>query len=83
MNQLLFRISRLISVITFITCGAFVLFYLLGVGYTFVIFENRVYEIERFTDLFSADFGIYILSLPILLVFNWLSFGKLTVWIKK
>ena len=83
MNQLLFRISRLISVITFITCGAFVLIYLLGVGYNFVIFENRLQEIERFTDFFLADFGIYILSLPILLVFNWLSFGKLTVWIKK
>ena len=79
MNQVLYRISRLMSLVTL---GLYILlqldffFYWSDPGYRGAVQENNSLDNQ-------AIFILALVSTIFLLVFNRLSFGKITLWIKK
>ena len=81
MGQVTYRISRLISFITIIVWGYWVYIaynhYLIGrINYTY---EMILEEIDFMQNVSYTS----IASTFILLTFNWIAFGKISVWIKK
>ena len=73
MNVFLFRFSRLLSVIIFIL--------LIISNYHYFVIEVAFYDYTA-----EGVVGIIFINLVTLLIgviFNWLCFGKLTVWVKK
>ena len=79
MNQLLYMTSRLLSLLTlalYILLQLDLLFYWSNPSYRAAVQENN----------FLDNQAIFILALAssiFLLLFNWLSFRKITLWIKK
>jgi hypothetical protein len=77
MNQFFFRTSRLLSVVTFLAG---------------LVFLDQLLYLNLLHDFFwnvgmpyhNNDFGFPAIALlSMLLAFNWLLFGRLTLWIKK
>ena len=81
MEQLIYRVSRLLSVITIILWVWF-----LALTYEFIeseyIDSGLVLDTGHFL-LRTNVFWYSLVSASILLSFNWLAFGKISVWIKK
>ena len=84
MNSVAFRISRLISLITIIIwlyCGYYI--------YEFTLGSARGWDISSNTSidaLFQSYYNLWyaiIIAPFILLIFNYIAFGKISVWIKK
>jgi hypothetical protein len=67
MKMFLFRLSRLFSILTFVT-----IFLLI------IIFFR---DCDIFEEYMVTLFGMFLVSIPII-IFNWLCFGKPTLWIK-
>lgn len=72
MNLFIFKISRLISSIVFIL--------ILGSNYYFFI-EAKMYGLSR--DGIVGLLFICSILIIITIIFNWLCFGKFSIWIKK
>ena len=83
MKMFVFRLSRLISVI-FITI--IVIYLLLGIFAIFLNFEKFIYELNTMSVLLfkyvMLTFLIVVAPILIILLFNWLTFGKLSLWLK-
>ena len=86
MDQIAFRISRLIS---FITIIVWIIFLYNSYQYYFVSTKNfnngniTLEEVMAKWDLSINIFYITIATTLILLIFNYVAFGKISVWIKK
>ena len=72
MSPFLFRLSRLISLL--------VLILILGINYYYFFIEAEMYGLSR-DGIVGVVFICSILIL-ITIIFNWLCFGKLSIWIK-
>ncbi len=76
MNIFLFRFSRLISLIfhTISVCT------FLGYAYLYIV----TYPNQNIEWMTVAQFIFFLIILPqfSIIIFNWLSFGKITLWIK-
>ena len=70
MNPFLLRLSRLISLLVLI----------LGTNYYYFFIEAEMYGLSR-DGIVGVVFVCSILIL-ITIIFNWLCFGKLSIWIK-
>ena len=67
MKMFLFRLSRLFSILTFVTI--------------FVLIIIFFRDCDIFEEYMVTLFGMFLVSIPII-IFNWLSFGKFIFWIK-
>ena len=79
MNQLLYMTSRILSLLTL------ALYILLQLDFLFY-WSNPSYRAAVQENNFLDNQAIFILALAssiFLLLFNWLSFRKITLWIKK
>ena len=79
MNQLFYIISRLLSLVTlalYILLQLEFLFYWSDPSYRGAVQENNSLDNQ-------AIFILALASTIFLLLFNWRSFGKITLWIKK
>ena len=73
MNSFIFRLSRLISLI--------VLIIILGTNYYYFFIEAKMYGLSR--DGIVGLLFICSILIIITIIFNWLCFGKFSIWIKK
>jgi len=73
MNSFIFRLSRLISSIVFIL--------ILGTTYYYFFSEAKMYGLSR--DGIVGLLFICSILIIITIIFNWLCFGKFSIWIKK
>ncbi len=73
MNSFIFRLSRLISSIVFIL--------ILGTTYYYFFIEAKMYGLSR--DGIVGLLFICSILIIITIIFNWLCFGKFSIWIKK
>ena len=72
-NSFIFRLSRLISLIVFIL--------ILGTNYYYFFIEAKMYGLSR--DGIVGLLFICSILIIITIIFNWLCFGKFSIWIKK
>ena len=72
MKEFLFRLSRLLSVIIIPIVILLLIFFILGVV------NNNVKDTDDWW--FVITLTIFLIS--IILIFNWLTFGKFSIWIK-
>ena len=72
MKQFLFRLSRLLSVILIPIIFLLLTFFILGV------INSNIKDTEEWWFIFILILGLF----SIILIFNWLSFGKFSIWIK-
>jgi hypothetical protein len=78
MKTFLFRLSRLISIIGH-TVGVIAILF-----FAYTVIENQDgYKYWNGIRVISSLFLTIILPQIIILIFNWLSFGKLSLWVKK
>ena len=73
MNSFIFRLSRLISSIVFIL--------ILGTTYYYFFIEAKMYGLSR-----DGIVGLLLICstlIIITIIFNWLCFGKFSIWIKE
>lgn len=69
MKNFLFRLSRLISIVTFvIVIGLFLI----------TILSYSHMDLEGILYILLVNLGF----ISLIIIFNWLCFGKLTLWIK-
>ena len=73
MNSFIFRLSRSISLIVFTL--------ILGANYNYFFIEAKMYGLSR-DDIVGLLF-ICSSFIIITIIFNWLCFGKFSIWIKK
>ena len=72
MKQFLFRLSRLLSVIIIPIIFLLLTFFILGVV------NSNIKDTEDWWFIIILTLGLF----SIILIFNWLSFGKFSIWIK-
>ena len=72
MSPFFFRLSRLISILIIIL--------ILGTNYYYFFIEAKMYGLSR-DGIVGVVFISSILIL-ITIIFNWLCFGKISIWIK-
>ena len=72
MKQFLFRLSRLLSVIIIPIIFLLLTFFILGVV------NSNITDTEDWWFIIILTLGLF----SIILIFNWLSFGKFSIWIK-
>ena len=72
MKQFLFRLSRLLSVIIIPIVFLLLTFFILGVV------NSNIKDTEDWWFIIILTLGLF----SIILIFNWLSFGKFSIWIK-
>ena len=91
MEQIVYRISRLISFLTIvaIVVCAYTNYEYYTAEYVFVSrddirpFGRAFFSYNILTKLITYSSWFIVISLPSLLVFNWIVFGKISIWIKK
>tara|TARA_B100000963_G_scaffold239811_1_gene209758 strand:+ start:979 stop:1221 length:243 start_codon:yes stop_codon:yes gene_type:complete len=72
MTEFLFRLSRLLSVILIPIIILLLTFFILGVV------NSNIKDTEDWWFIIILTLGLF----SIILIFNWLSFGKFSIWIK-
>ena len=89
MEQIAYRISRLISLITIIVwiyCGYYIYQFTLGSASGWNIRNTALVSSSKLDALFQSYYNLWyaiIFATFILLVFNYVAFGKISVWIEE